>query len=156
MKTMNFFVGIPPPLIFSDKVVAFQKTITGNTMPELVEPHITIKAQGGLDDELKWVGNVKEVCRNTHPFEISILDPATFDDNVLYLRVDSEVIIQLHKDIVLKIHPSKEDLEGFFELDQFVPHLTLGISNDTLTTEIIREMRKKAHDVFSTPYKFMA
>ena len=35
-----------------------------------VEPHITVKAQGGLSHDLAWFERVREVCKWVKPFRV--------------------------------------------------------------------------------------
>ena len=49
-----------------------------------------------------------------------------FGDNILYLSVNSNNLHNLHQKIVQEISPSEALIKGYFELDAFVPHLTLG------------------------------
>lgn len=50
----------------------------------------------------------------------------TFGDNILYLIVNSNDLQRLYREIVREISPSNDLIKKYFELDDFVPHLTLG------------------------------
>jgi hypothetical protein len=49
-----------------------------------------------------------------------------FGDSILYLSVNSNNLHTLHQKIVREISPSDDLIKRYFELDDFVPHLTLG------------------------------
>lgn len=70
--------------------------------------------------------------------------PKYFGDNILYLSVISNNLHKLHQEIIGEISPSEEQIKQYFELDAFVPHLTLGkiqydggISDDLSKIEFI-------------------
>ncbi|MEN2766282.1 hypothetical protein [Ornithinibacillus xuwenensis] len=45
---MQYFIGIVPSEEYSMKIIAFRNKWTNNSIHDVVEPHITLKAQGGL------------------------------------------------------------------------------------------------------------
>ena len=47
---MEYFIAITPPKEQGEEIRQFQKRWPGNRLPDLVEPHITVKSQGGLGD----------------------------------------------------------------------------------------------------------
>jgi hypothetical protein len=55
MVHMQYFVGVVPPEEYLKRVVAFQKRWTTNRLPEVVEPHMTVKAQDGLTEDMNWL-----------------------------------------------------------------------------------------------------
>lgn len=60
------------------------------------------------------------------PFHVSLGSPSYFGDNILYLSVNSEQLIHLHREMVYAVGSSPEQIQQYFELDAYVPHLTLG------------------------------
>ncbi len=56
---MKYFIGIVPMAEYKSKVSAFRSRWGNNNTDEVVEPHITLKAQGGLTKDLKWLSKVK-------------------------------------------------------------------------------------------------
>ncbi|MCM3575310.1 2'-5' RNA ligase family protein [Mesobacillus subterraneus] len=151
---MEYFIGIVPPEDYLSKIVKFQSKWISQLG---VEPHITLKAQGGLTPDKEWINNVQRVCENFKPFQVSLGKPMYFGDNILYLSVNSNKLHQLHKKIVLEVSPSEELIKQYFELDAFVPHLTLGkeqhggnISTGLSKTEL-KEMESLA-DIELSPY----
>lgn len=49
-----------------------------------------------------------------------------FGDIILYLSVNSNDLQHLHREVVREISQSNDLIKKFFELDDLVPHLTLG------------------------------
>ncbi|WP_335872274.1 2'-5' RNA ligase family protein [Bacillus sp. 2205SS5-2] len=122
----EYFIGIVPPEEYLERIENFQR----RWIPFLgVEPHITLKAQGGLTQEEKWIDKIQRVCQKFKPFEVSLEKPTYFGDTILYLSVSSHNLHELHKEIVQEISPSEELIKQYFELEDFVPHLTLGKEN---------------------------
>jgi hypothetical protein len=74
-----------------------------NQLIDVVEPHITVKAQGGLTADKNWIREVKKVCQGFPTFKVSLNEPKFFGDSVVFLSVDSEKIYELHQKIVKAI-----------------------------------------------------
>ncbi|MFP3472788.1 2'-5' RNA ligase family protein, partial [Micrococcus sp. SIMBA_144] len=79
-------------------------------------PHITLKAQGGLTEDLEWVSRIKKVCSEIEPFRIQLEEAMFFGEEILYLSAQSEDLHKLHEKIVHSVEPSKELIEKYFEL----------------------------------------
>ena len=146
--TPQYFIGISPPYDYLKRVEHFQHQWLHSL---IVEPHITLKAQGGLTPDKKWIEKVKTVCKRTQPFTITLGKPNYFGDNILYLSILSDELYPLHEAIVRAISPSKEVIKQYFELDDFVAHLTLGKEQHGLTKEELSEMAHAAEKEL-TPY----
>ncbi|MCL4352505.1 MAG: hypothetical protein M1318_07660 [Firmicutes bacterium] len=56
-----------------------------------MEPHITVKAQGGLTPDLAWTDPVTAVCAAFPRFIVAITGPEFLGDAVVYLGVVSEL-----------------------------------------------------------------
>lgn len=80
---MHFFIGIVPSNDYKMKIIKFQQKWKDNTIIETVEPHITLKAQGGLTPDKKWLGKVKEICDGFQPFPVSLDEPMFFGEDIL-------------------------------------------------------------------------
>ncbi|MGD6831229.1 2'-5' RNA ligase family protein [Sutcliffiella halmapala] len=144
---LKYFIGIVPPEECLKQIEQFQKRWVHHLG---VEPHITLKAQGGLTSDKKWIDKVQKVCENFQPFKVSLDKPRYFGDNILYLSVNSNELVNLHYKIVQVISPSNDLIKQYFELDNFVPHLTLGKEqyggniSSGLTKQALKEMEKIA------------
>ena len=144
---VEYFIGIVPPEKYLQQLVHFQSRWIKQVG---VEPHITLKAQGGLSPDKKWIDKVQKVCNTFKPFEISLEEPNYFRDNILYLSVKSDEIHRLHQKIVHEISPPEYLIQRYFELDSFVPHLTLakeqygGNISTGLSKEELKDMEKSA------------
>ncbi|WP_167555375.1 2'-5' RNA ligase family protein [Gottfriedia acidiceleris] len=141
---MQYYIGIVPPDDLKKKIVNFQQQWENNRLVEGVEPHITVKAQGGLTPDMKWLEGVKTECENFLPFEVTISNPKFFGEDILFLSVDSDELTKLHERLVESVSPSKELIKTYFELDEYFPHLTLGQTHFGLTNLELNDMAKKA------------
>ena len=117
----------------------------------LVEPHITLKAQGGLTSDERWIETLQNVCKNFNSFQVSLGKPMYFGEHILYLSVYSHKIRDLHEKIIHEISPSPELIKQYFELEHFVPHLTLGKVQYGLSKQELKDMEKLAENEL-TPY----
>lgn len=151
---VEYFIGIVPPKAYNERIEQFQRKWISKSG---VEPHITLKAQGGLTPDKEWIENVKRICGNVSPFQVFLGKPKYFGDTILYLSVDSDELHILHQKIVKGISPSDELIKRYFELDDFVPHLTLGKEqygeniSPLLSKDVLNEMERTAIEEL-TPY----
>lgn len=119
----KYFIGVVPPKEFLKQVEQLQRRWINKLG---VEPHITLKAQGGLTSDEKWISKVKKICEDFSPFQVSIGKPQYFGENILYLSVHSNNLHYLHQKLGHEISPSNDIIESYFELVAYIPHLTLG------------------------------
>ncbi|MFC0189486.1 2'-5' RNA ligase family protein [Fictibacillus aquaticus] len=144
---MQYFIAIIPPDEYKDKIMKFQQEwITIDS-----EPHITVKAQGGLNSDLTWLEEVKKVCKEFSPFSVSIKHPAYFGSEVLFLGAESEGVVELHRRLVQAVSPSADLIQRYFEYDQFIPHLTLGQTSWGLSQNDLSLMMSQAETLLQ-PY----
>lgn len=148
---MQYFIGIVPTQEYIEKVTDFRDRWKNNSISDVVEPHITLKAQGGLTTDKKWLSKVKQVCSNTKPFDIKLEKTMFFGEDILYLSASSKQLSTLHNNMVSAVGPSNELIEKYFELDNFIPHMTLGKTAYGLTKQELRDMAKMAEKEIS-PY----
>lgn len=147
---MQYFIGIVPSDEYKMKLIDFQHKWKNNRITDVVEPHITLKAQGGLTNDEKWISKVKGVCSNFQFFQITLDKPMFFGEDILYLSAAiSNELYKLHKSIVREISPSNDIIKKYFELDDFVPHMTLGKTNYGLSKKELRDMGKLAENELS-------
>lgn len=151
---MQYFIGIVPPDDLKKKIVKFQQQWENNRLVEGVEPHITVKAQGGLTPDMKWLEKVKKICESFLSFEVMINNPKFFGEDILYLSVDSDELIKLHEILVETVAPSKELIKHYFELAEYIPHLTLGQTHFGLTNLELNDMAIKATEELTFPLTF--
>ncbi|MGM7702801.1 2'-5' RNA ligase family protein [Pseudalkalibacillus sp. Hm43] len=148
---MQYFIGIVPPEDYKTNIIEFQKKWNGHWITEVVEPHITVKAQGGLTPDQEWLSKVEEVCKEFQPFTVSVGKPMFFGEDILYLNASSIELIQLHQSLVHRISPSAELIKKYFELDDFTPHMTLGKTYFGLSNRELKDMAKLSDEELS-PY----
>lgn len=134
---MQFFIGILPPEKIYNDINHLQKLF----FKGIVEPHITIKAQGGLTEDKIWVEKVKRVAKNTRPFKVSLSDIKFFGDNVLYISVVSKEICNVHNKLVDIIAPSDLLIEQYFEGQFYIPHLTIAENTNKLSNDDLCKLK---------------
>ncbi|MCG7381434.1 2'-5' RNA ligase family protein [Paenibacillus sp. ACRRY] len=141
---MKYFIGITPPDEYKEKIVVFRDRWSSSYLNDVAEPHITVKAQGGLHGDLKWLEKVRQTCDSIQTFSLTLSVPGSFGSEVLFLSVETEKVIDLHRRLVNVISPSQELVDRYFEMDKYHPHLTLGQTNWGLKETEIHEMEMLA------------
>lgn len=143
---MQYFIGVVPQDDYKKRLIEFQQKWANNRISDVVEQHITLKAQGGLTPDEEWVSKVKAVCKEYRPFLISLSKPQFFGEDILYLGASSEELYKLHNRIVQVISPSGDLIRKYFELDDFTPHMTLGKTAYGLTSQDLKDMARLAEE----------
>lgn len=123
---MQYFIGIVPPEEFNNKITEFQQKYNSKKILASVEPHLTLKAQGGLTEDKEWIDRVQKICANFSSFKLTISDPKLFGDDILYLSAQSPELFELHNELVKAVSPTQEAIKKYFELEDFTPHITIG------------------------------
>lgn len=153
---MQYFIGITPPEEVKRLIIAFQKSFGSNKVPNNVEPHITLKAQGGLTEDLSWLPKVETALETFQPFEVVLDGIDTFNETILFLDLPlQDELVHLHKKLVRSIQSNKQT-KKFFEHDNYHAHLTLGGIAWGMTKDELATMREKAKELFSSPLSFEA
>lgn len=90
-------------------------------------PHITVKAQPGLDDDRRdvWLPPLRRALAGFAPFAVQLGEVGTFGDDVVFLEVLSQHAGQLHELLVGLVAPPPVEAARHFELAEWHPHLTL-------------------------------
>lgn len=148
---MRYFIGIVPPDSYLERIEDLRGKWPNHKINHAVEPHITLKAQPGLTPDEEWIETVREICKEFQPFQVKIGKPRYFFDNILYLSIESETLMKLHRKLVHAITPSPELSKQYFELDDFVPHISIGKTFYGLAKSELIEMEKLAEKEL-TPY----
>jgi len=147
---MRYFLGIVPPDAYKERIERFRNRWTSNRIGEVAtEPHVTVKAQGGLTEDLAWLDSVRGVCSSFRSFRLSLAEPETFGDAVVFLGVRSEEIYELHKKLLDSVSPPHEQIIRYFEGEYYHPHLTLGQTHFGMTAPEIAEMKREARSALS-------
>ncbi|EIM07207.1 hypothetical protein A1A1_06987 [Planococcus antarcticus DSM 14505] len=139
---MQFFIGIVPPEEYKSRIIEFQQKWKNHNIVDAVEPHITLKAQGGLTPDENWINRITEVCKNFPTFNVSINEPKFFGEDILYLSAESSELFKLHNEIVRAVSPSKDLIMKYFELEDFTPHITLGKTYYGLSKIELKDMEE--------------
>jgi ribosomal protein S18 acetylase RimI-like enzyme/2'-5' RNA ligase len=110
----------------------------GLSMEGFVRPHVTY-AVGTLDGELEALsGRLAALAAETDPFTIQVVGLGIFPgvQPVLYLPVPrGPQLAALHRRVCDHFRAAGGELEAFYELDGWLPHVTLtthGLTNDGL------------------------
>lgn len=90
---MQYFIGIVPPQEYMEKIIHFQKNWKSNGVVNVVEPHITLKAQGGLTTDLRWLNDLEKLCRGFLPFRITLTEPKFFGDLCNIFKYDISRVV---------------------------------------------------------------
>lgn len=142
---MKFFLGIVPPLVTKERILNFQKSFPTNMVPFFNEPHITIKAPGGLTEDKSWLLKTMVLIGDYPRFQIKFDAVESFEDQVLFLKPQrTEELINLHLKLVSLLNPDEETNKTFFEGDLYEPHLTLGKGGESgMSSEDFQNMKKR-------------
>jgi hypothetical protein len=78
-----------------------------------------------------------------------------FGDDVVYLKVDSPGLVDLHRSFVQAIGPTSEEIANFHEMEGFVPHLTLSQSMPEQGMVEVGSLVESAKGKFNSPVRFI-
>lgn len=124
-QNVKYFIAIPILDEPSEKIKNFQRAFSAKSII-MAEPHVTVKAQGGLSGDEKWVSKIKEVIEKTNCFELTLSSVETFGNKVILLKAEPfEKLFQIHKICVDEINPTEADIKKYHELGSYIPHSTL-------------------------------
>jgi 2'-5' RNA ligase len=151
---MPYFIGIVPSEDYKEQILVFRnkwaKTFRNrwdnNGFRAPVEPHITVKLSNGLTEDMNWLEKVRETCSSFPIFQLALSEPGTFGTAVTFLSVESKDIYNLHKNLVDAVSPPPELIDSNIELDNFIPHLTLGQTKWGMNEAEIIEMKLAARE----------
>jgi 2'-5' RNA ligase len=142
---MKYFIGITPPKEINERIASFQRSFVNNKLPEILEPHITVKTKNGLAEDRGWLNKVKSIIENYPRFGIAFEGVDTFGDSVVVLKPClSKELIALHKALFYAIEPDEEDAtKKYYENDKFEAHFTLGMDSWGMTKEELVTMKER-------------
>jgi 2'-5' RNA ligase len=121
-ESASFLAVVPPTAIITE----IQQLQTAAGLDTAVLPHITVKAQPGLQEPTRWTAAVRRAVAAVRPFPIQLGPIDWFGREILFLKVRAEEVDHLHSTILEAL--ARVGLTERFEYDgdAFVPHLTLG------------------------------
>lgn len=126
MNQKRWFIGalLPPNISKAITTVQHQLIDESTMLPPLV-PHITLMHPNPLMElsPLYFAPLAKNVALELLPCEIKLGNIGTFNNNVLYISVESPELTQMHNQLV-DLLPSKIQAQ-YFVGRNFVPHVTL-------------------------------
>lgn len=99
---------------------------------DVIEPHITVKAQPGLDAETKeeWLRSIRTAVTGFGPVDVHLGSAAAFSNDVIYLKIEGNRLLQLHHILMETVVPDEGEAARYFELEDWTPHLTLIVGQD--------------------------
>jgi len=149
---MKFFIGIPAPDALCEQIARFQARFE---QVQLAEPHISVKAQGGLAENEDWLPLIERSASGISPFMIYFAGVATFGDRVLFLKpAQSPNLRQFHQAVLCAINPSPELIARYHEGDHYDPHLTLATADAGMDRARLASMKEEAEIEFSDTASF--
>jgi 2'-5' RNA ligase len=140
---MDYGIAIVPPEDLWSRIKEIQDRFGNNE----IEPHITLKAQGGLGENIKWLEHVNLIAKQTSPFKIVLGNIRKFGNEVLYISIDSPELVALHNRIIDELNLSPEIIERYFEKELFTPHLTLGRTQAGFNQEDFPKMKELTEEM---------
>ena len=146
--SLEYFIAIVPPKKYEESITKFQRRWSSNTLPDFVEPHITVKSQAGLTEDGCWIDSINSICGSFPVLNLAIKGVKSFGNSVVYLGVESDKINELHRRIVGAISPDPEISRRYYELDLYEPHLTIGSKEYGMSEIELSEMMKFANEYF--------
>ena len=89
------------------------------------------------------------------PLSVVVGEVDHFGDDVVYLKVDSPGLVELHRSFVQAIGPTSEEIANFHEMEGFVPHMTLSRSMPEQVIADVGSVIESAKVKFKSPTRFI-
>lgn len=155
-KNSRYFVGISLPDGLNNRIIDFQSRFSSNRLPQMIEPHVTVKTKNGLTPDMEWIDKVRDVIQAYPIFDLVFDGVDSFSDRAVVIRVKpSAEVINLHQALFSTINPPEDDpLVSYFENDKYEPHVTLGMASWGMSGEELVEMRQIAERELTEPPSF--
>jgi 2'-5' RNA ligase len=111
-------------------------------MPNLAEPHITVKAPTGFYTDY-WVNKFVEILQSYKPFTVRFDQIGVFNNSVVYLEVKGcAEVVDIHNKLINCLGSSPELKAKYFEGSQYIPHTTLAhVKESSVLDEILPQIR---------------
>ena len=145
---MRRFLGLAAPPEFAREVQAWQRSLSH----VITAPHITLKAPGGLTDDLAWLPQVQQACARFSPLVVTLSGVRTFGKRVIYLGVRGERLPDLHRALLAAVSPARRLAH---EGEGYTPHLTIVLTDAPLGVPF-GEALELARRTFTAPVSFTA
>ena len=117
------FLAIVPPIGHIEAIESTQRKCGIKTD---VSPHVTVKAQPGLQRPELWRGPLAVALRMLRPLALKFGPVGWFGHEILYLSVVGEMVVDLHWRILDCLEQAGVDEPFEYDGEEFVPHLTVG------------------------------
>lgn len=133
---MHFFIGIVPRDDIAEKISNIQNKFGNNRL----EPHITLRPPIALKEKGKWLEVIQDTCKGFFPFTIHLTGTGNFGKNVLFIKVQSDELLTLQRQLVRAIKPYEPESQRH-KAQEYHPHLTLGRSWCGFTKDDFAQMK---------------
>lgn len=149
---MQYFMAIPAPDKISE-IVRSARTSLGLTQL-VAEPHITVKAQGGLAENTLWMNKIKAVVESTSPIRVKTRGVSSFGDKVAFIDIESPELLKLHERLVEAVNPDTSTRTKYFErTGEFHLHITFATEKIPEATQLIeKELMDMEPFIFTATY----
>jgi 2'-5' RNA ligase len=117
------FLAIVPPIAQVEVIQSVQRKCGIETD---VSPHITVKAQPGLQRPDSWRKALRLALLAVRPFQLALGPVGWFGSEILYLSVAGEAVVDLHRRILDCLEQAGVNERFEYDGEEFVPHLTVG------------------------------
>lgn len=121
MRIRTYYLAIQPPVQELGRLSSVMRRL-GDPLPI---PHVTVIAPPELSPDLSWLTAVRDAAAQSGPVTVTIGEPRTFGDRVLYLSLASTTIGDLRHRLLEAISPNGTKTH---DAEPYVPHLTLAIA----------------------------
>ena len=168
------FLAIVPPRPIAE---AIRRAEARFEISPAVPPHVTVKAQPGLQDPTLWREPVRQLLVSIDPIAMKLGPPRWFGTDLLYLSIEGHGVVDLHRRILECLEAAGVEECFEYEGDEYVPHLTIGApwatadgisggldelpvhleqlpSEPFVVTEVIEIRRSKADGAYSEAHRF--
>ncbi|QSX07038.1 2'-5' RNA ligase family protein [Sedimentibacter sp. zth1] len=93
---MQYLIGLEIPKNYKSNVLALRESYNFKS----TEPHINIISPKMLPDDDSFVSSLIKVCNNIKPFTVNILNIQTFDNKIIYQKIESNSLLKIRNLII--------------------------------------------------------
>jgi 2'-5' RNA ligase len=116
------FLAVVPPAALVDEIQSVQTSVGIDTS---VAPHITVKAQPGLQAPDHWRPTITDAVAEFPVFPVALGPVGWFGDDILFLEVRSNELAELHLRVLEALEQIGVTERFEYDGEAFIPHLTL-------------------------------
>lgn len=152
----DYFISISVPEPLASWIIRFQRRHAENTLPDLVEPHITVKNPDGLLEGRPWKEEVRSLCYSFHPIRIRLVSSGNLGRNVLYIKAESPDLMEFHMKLVSLFHQFSDKGGDDPEGENYSPHVSIAIGGIGVDASLMDIISEEAREYFAGDREFTA